>query len=108
MGNYFRAAGYDTKYIGKWHISHEDIVDDTGYIPPTVSRNKGRDEKTRERYLDKDPLAKFGFPGWLGADHVQLPFVYLFIYLFVYLFVYLTLTRSGATWSRRHQLWLEP
>ncbi|MGM1022647.1 MAG: sulfatase-like hydrolase/transferase [Bacillota bacterium] len=26
MGDYFRAAGYQTYYKGKWHISDEDII----------------------------------------------------------------------------------
>ena len=26
MGHYFRAAGYQTYYKGKWHISNEDII----------------------------------------------------------------------------------
>ena len=27
LGNWFRAAGYDTHYDGKWHISHADIIE---------------------------------------------------------------------------------
>ena len=27
LGNWFRAAGYDTHYDGKWHISHTDLED---------------------------------------------------------------------------------
>ena len=27
LGNYFRAAGYDTHYDGKWHISHADLME---------------------------------------------------------------------------------
>ena len=30
MGNWFRAAGYDTHYDGKWHISHADLHDAEG------------------------------------------------------------------------------
>jgi arylsulfatase A-like enzyme len=29
LGNWFRAAGYDTHYDGKWHISHADLHDET-------------------------------------------------------------------------------
>ena len=25
LGNWMRAAGYDTHYIGKWHVSHADL-----------------------------------------------------------------------------------
>ena len=27
LGHWFRAAGYDTHYDGKWHVSHADLVD---------------------------------------------------------------------------------
>jgi arylsulfatase A-like enzyme len=27
LGHWFRAAGYDTRYEGKWHISHADLTD---------------------------------------------------------------------------------
>ena len=30
LGNWFRAAGYDTHYDGKWHISHADLMGDDG------------------------------------------------------------------------------
>ncbi len=30
LGNWFRAAGYDTVYDGKWHISHADLHDSSG------------------------------------------------------------------------------
>ena len=30
LGNWFRAAGYDTHYDGKWHISHADLHDADG------------------------------------------------------------------------------
>ena len=30
LGNWFRAAGYDTHYDGKWHISHADMHDADG------------------------------------------------------------------------------
>lgn len=26
IGHYFRTAGYDTFYIGKWHISYQDLL----------------------------------------------------------------------------------
>ena len=27
LGDWFRAAGYDTYYRGKWHISHADLIE---------------------------------------------------------------------------------
>ena len=35
LGHWFRAAGYDTHYDGKWHITHADLVDDDGNVIPT-------------------------------------------------------------------------
>ena len=34
IGNWFRAAGYDTHYDGKWHISHADL---SARLPPGVA-----------------------------------------------------------------------
>ena len=28
IGNWFRAAGYDTHYDGKWHVTHADLMRD--------------------------------------------------------------------------------
>jgi arylsulfatase A-like enzyme len=69
LGNWFRAAGYDTHYDGKWHISHADLHDpatggslatndDTGVVDPIAV----------QRYLDADPLAPYGFSGWVGPE----------------------------------------
>ncbi len=40
LGNWFRAAGYDTHYDGKWHISHADLEDPrpVHHWPPTTTR----------------------------------------------------------------------
>ena len=35
LGHWFRAAGYDTHYDGKWHITHADLLDDNGEPLPT-------------------------------------------------------------------------
>ncbi len=43
LGNWFRAAGYDTHYDGKWHISHADLEDPaTGEIPGHQRRRRRR------------------------------------------------------------------
>ncbi|HEY2495251.1 MAG TPA: sulfatase-like hydrolase/transferase [Paenibacillus sp.] len=70
MGDYFRAAGYQTYYKGKWHISYEDIV-----IPGThkglSSYNPltGVPDKEREGlYRRTDRLDNFGFSGWIGPE----------------------------------------
>lgn len=69
LGNWFRAAGYDTHYDGKWHISHADLEnpatgeslatnDDDGVVDPTAV----------QAYLDADPLDPYGFSGWVGPE----------------------------------------
>jgi arylsulfatase A-like enzyme len=69
LGNWFRAAGYDTHYDGKWHISHADLIDPgTGRPLPTNDDDGVVDSAAVRRYLDADPLAPFGFSGWVGPE----------------------------------------
>lgn len=69
LGNWFRAAGYDTHYDGKWHISHADLTDPaTGGPLATNNDDGGVDPAAVQRYLDADPLAPFGFSGWVGPE----------------------------------------
>lgn len=69
LGNWFRAAGYDTHYDGKWHISHADLTDPaTGKILATNDDNGAVDEATVRAYLDADPLDPYGFSGWVGPE----------------------------------------
>ncbi|MCR8634285.1 sulfatase-like hydrolase/transferase [Paenibacillus radicis (ex Xue et al. 2023)] len=70
MGNYFREAGYQTYYKGKWHISYEDIV-----IPGTHQGLSSYhpltgvpDQKKEDLYLNADPLDSFGFSSWIGPE----------------------------------------
>ena len=64
LGNWFRAAGYDTHYDGKWHISHADLIDPvTGRPLATNDDNGVVDPAAVQRYLDADPLGPFGFSG---------------------------------------------
>ncbi|NRF95340.1 sulfatase-like hydrolase/transferase [Paenibacillus frigoriresistens] len=70
MGNYFREAGYQTYYKGKWHISYEDILvpgtkdDMPSYNPATGVPNPQREQL----YLSADPLYAFGFSSWIGPE----------------------------------------
>eukprot|EP00127_Corallochytrium_limacisporum_P006996 Clim_evm4s240 gene=Clim_evmTU4s240 len=57
MGDYFRAAGYDTYYIGKWHISYEDLQDEEGYIIDDP-----------DPYRKANVLDKFGWNRWIGPE----------------------------------------
>jgi arylsulfatase A-like enzyme len=69
LGNWFRAAGYDTHYDGKWHISHADLTDPaTGEILATNDADGVIDPAAVQRYLDADPLAPYGFSGWVGPE----------------------------------------
>jgi arylsulfatase A-like enzyme len=74
LGNWFRAAGYDTHYDGKWHISHADLHDADGRVLATNNADGVVDPVAVQRYLDADPLAPFGFSGWVGPEpHGALP-----------------------------------
>ncbi|WP_183517207.1 sulfatase-like hydrolase/transferase [Mycolicibacterium sp. BK634] len=69
LGNWFRAAGYDTHYDGKWHISHADLTDpETGGPLATNDDDGVVDPAAVQRYLNSDPLAPFGFSGWVGPE----------------------------------------
>ena len=69
LGNWFRAAGYDTHYDGKWHISHADLTDPGTGGPLATNDDEGVvDPVAVQRYLDADPLAPFGFSGWVGPE----------------------------------------
>ena len=69
LGNWFRTAGYDTHYDGKWHISHADLIDPaTGFPVATNDRNGVVDPAAVQQYLDADPLGPFGFSGWVGPE----------------------------------------
>ncbi|OOK83573.1 sulfatase family protein [Mycobacterium kansasii] len=69
LGNWFRAAGYDTHYDGKWHISHADLHDpETGGSLATNDDDGVVDPAAVQRYLDADPLGPYGFSGWVGPE----------------------------------------
>jgi arylsulfatase A-like enzyme/putative intracellular protease/amidase len=69
LGNWFRAAGYDTHYDGKWHISHANLED------PTTGRTLATNDDDGtiiaaavQAYRDADPLDPYGFSGWVGPE----------------------------------------
>lgn len=69
LGNWFRAAGYDTHYDGKWHISHADLTDPvTGWPLATNDRDGTIDPAAVRAYLDANPLDPYGFSGWVGPE----------------------------------------
>jgi arylsulfatase A-like enzyme len=68
LGHWFRAAGYDTHYDGKWHISHAELHGPDGN-PLATNDAEGRvDPAAVQAYLDADPLDPYGFSGWVGPE----------------------------------------
>jgi arylsulfatase A-like enzyme len=69
LGHWFRAAGYDTHYQGKWHLSHADLHDDsTGRSLATNDDSGVVDESAVASYREADRLDPFGFSGWIGPE----------------------------------------
>jgi arylsulfatase A-like enzyme/putative intracellular protease/amidase len=69
MGHWFRRAGYDTHYDGKWHITHADLTDPRTGQPLATNRSDGTVKpEAVQAYLDADPLDPFGFSGWVGPE----------------------------------------
>ncbi|MCP4087244.1 MAG: sulfatase-like hydrolase/transferase [Actinomycetia bacterium] len=69
IGNWFRAAGYDTHYDGKWHITHSDLTDpETGGRLETNDDEGLVDQAAVDSYLEAEPLEPFGFSGWVGPE----------------------------------------
>ena len=56
LGHRFKAAGWQTVYLGKWHLSHADIEPISGETSVEAHR----------RYVDAQPLSPYGFEGWIG------------------------------------------
>ncbi|MFC6345420.1 sulfatase-like hydrolase/transferase, partial [Nocardioides hankookensis] len=57
LGNWFRAAGYDTHYDGKWHISHADLHTPDGRRVETNTPAGDVIPDAVQQYVDADPLA---------------------------------------------------
>ncbi len=70
MGDYFRAAGYNTFWKGKWHASEEDIlIPGTKNAMPSYDPMTGFPNKEEERlYEDANRLNSFGFSDWIGPE----------------------------------------
>lgn len=69
LGNYFRAAGYDTYWKGKWHISDGDIYQPGSYNPmPSYNQNSIRDPYLESIYVESGMLEQYGFTGWIGPE----------------------------------------
>ena len=69
LGNYFRTAGYDTYWKGKWHISDGDIYQPGSYNPlPSYNANGVRDPYLESVYEEAGMLEQYGFTGWIGPE----------------------------------------
>ena len=70
FGNYFRAAGYRTFWIGKWHVSYADMLV-PGTHEPLLSfdpETGARDPVKEKLYKAANRLDPFGFAGWIGPE----------------------------------------
>ena len=69
IGNYFRTAGYQTHYRGKWHVSDADIIKPgTQEALPSYHPNGARDYERENLYSNADKLNAFGYSGWIGPE----------------------------------------
>lgn len=68
LGHWFRAAGFDTHYIGKWHLTHADLHTDDGTVLATNDDDGVVDDEAVAAYINADVLDDFGFSGWIGPE----------------------------------------
>ncbi len=69
LGHWFRAGGYDTHYVGKWHITHADLTDpETGGVLLSHGNDGTIRPEAVRAYLDADGLDPFGFSDWVGPE----------------------------------------
>ena len=69
MGDWFRAAGYETHYRGKWHISHADLLVSDTHERLRTNDSDGRvDPAAVALYEHTGRLEPFGFSGWIGRE----------------------------------------
>ena len=69
MGWWFRAAGYNTYYKGKWHVSDADLYQPGSYNPlPSYTDALLPDPDLEQVYLEANRLGAYGFDGWIGPE----------------------------------------
>lgn len=69
LGNWFRAAGYDTYWKGKWHVSDADLYQPGTYNPlPSYTDTGSRDRYLEDVYLEAGMLERYGFTGFIGPE----------------------------------------
>lgn len=70
LGEYFRTAGYQTYWKGKWHLSDEDIlIPGTHDALPSYNTKTGVPNGAQEQIYEKaNRLSDYGFDGWIGPE----------------------------------------
>lgn len=70
LGEYFRTAGYQTYWKGKWHLSDEDIlIPGTHDALPSYNTKTGVPNTAQEQIYEKaNRLSDYGFDGWIGPE----------------------------------------
>jgi choline-sulfatase len=70
FGNYFRAAGYLTFWIGKWHVSNADMLVPGTHEPQlSFDPDSGERDPAKEKlYQAANRLDPYGFAGWIGPE----------------------------------------
>ena len=69
MGDYFREGGYQTHYVGKWHISDADIlIAGTKDSLAAYENNGAPNIENTNIYKNSHRLDGFGFDGYIGPE----------------------------------------
>ena len=69
LGNWFRAAGYETLWKGKWHISEVDLFQPGSYNPmPSYTSTGAPDPYLESVYMEAGILEQYGFTGFIGPE----------------------------------------
>ena len=69
LGHYFRAAGYQTFWKGKWHASEADLlVPGTKTAITSYTDDGAPDPEKQDWYDAAERLDTFGFDGWIGPE----------------------------------------
>ncbi|MDN4495267.1 sulfatase-like hydrolase/transferase [Ureibacillus sp. BA0131] len=70
LGAYFRTAGYQTFWRGKWQLSDENIlIPGTHKALPSYDITTGIPDPTKQKlYTEANRLNAYGFNGWIGPE----------------------------------------
>lgn len=69
LGNYFRTAGYQTFWKGKWHLSSEGIlIPGTHNALPSYDSSGISDSSKVKLYGMANRLNAYGFDDWIGPE----------------------------------------